>query len=222
MTVKYPFVLFDLDGTLSESGPGIKKCIELTLEKMGYPEADLSDYSRFVGPPLVSTFNGLCGINDMEKSYRAVEIYTEFYDASGIRFNRLYDGLSDVLTTLKANGVRMAVCSSKAQRLADEVVELLGIREYFDTVIGSLPGGVRKKKKEAICCALDYFGVCDENRKSVIHTGDAVFDLEGAREAGVDFLGVCYGYGKKEEFISLGADKLADAPGDILKYILEE
>ena len=216
----YKLVLFDLDGTLSDSAYGIRRCIELTLDKMGYDRVDLDDYSRYVGPPLVNTFNYLCGIGDMEKSYEAVRIYTDFYDTEGIKENRLYDGLSFVLKELKSAGVKLAVCSSKAQKLCEDVVELLDIGEYFDEIIGSLPGGIRKEKKECIEYALKIFDIPDDEKKKVILIGDSTFDCIGAREAGVGFLGVCYGYGKKEDMIKEGARQFASAPAEILPHIL--
>lgn len=214
---KYEVVLFDLDGTITESAPGIRKCIECTLDEMGYSHPDLSDYSNYVGPPLVNTFNGLCGL-PIDKAYEAIVIYRKYYNIHGIENNFLFDGIKEVLDTLKENNIKIAICSSKTEHLAKAVLDFLGITEYFSAVCGSLPDGTRKEKEELIPYALDTLGIND-NSKAVL-VGDTKFDAKGARLTGTDFIGVSYGYGTIEQMKSEGAINIASNAKEILKYIL--
>ena len=214
---KYDAVLFDLDGTLSASAEGIRRCIELTMEELGRPCPDLSDYSRYIGPPLNRTFHLLCGLSDDEVE-RALPIYRGFYDIYGTRANRLFDGVPDVLRALKDSPLRVAVCTSKNERLARDVVAYLGIGEYLDAVCGSRDDGSRKEKRDLIPYALHALGDIPADRAVMV--GDTWFDTLGAVQCGVDFIGVLYGYGTRDSMAQSGAEVFADAPRDILSYIL--
>lgn len=214
---RYDAALFDLDGTLSASADGIRKCIELTMAELGMPCPDLSDYSRYIGPPLNRTFSLLCGLSD-EQVERALPIYRGYYDIHGTKANRLYDGMAEVLAALRDEGVRIAVCTSKNERLAGDVVALLGIGGYLDAVCGSRDDGSRKEKPDLIPYALDSLSGIAPSRAVMI--GDTYFDTLGAVSCGVDFIGVLYGYGTRESMEAAGARVFADTPVDILRYIL--
>ncbi len=200
--LQYDYILFDLDGTLSESASGIRRCIELTLQKLGKPIPRLSDYSRFIGPPLADTFSGLCGLS-AEDTSRALAVYQDFYKLHGLRANKLYNGVEALLKRLKESPAKVAVCTSKQQKPADNVCEFLGITEYFDAVCGSAPDGSRKEKEEVIPYTLGVLGGKVTDRAVMI--GDTKFDAKGARLNGVDFIGVCYGYGTVETMQAEGA-----------------
>ena len=212
----YDIALFDLDGTISESAEGIKYCIKLTLDEMGKPHPDLSDYSKYIGPPLVKTFQNLCLLSE-EEAQKAVEIYVKHYDVEGLKRNRLYDGIVDVLKACNDNGVLISVCSSKNEKIAKEVVDLLGVTKYFDALCGSNIDGTRKEKEELIPYALSTLGAKDGAR--VVMIGDTKFDCIGAKKCSVDFIGVTYGYGKKEDMVSAGGEKFADTPHKLHKYL---
>ena len=212
----YEAALFDLDGTLSASAEGIRKCIELTMEELQKPLPDLGDYSKYIGPPLNRTFSLLCGLSD-EDVARALPIYRSYYDVYGTKANRLYDGMLGVLEALKESPVKVAVCTSKNERLARDVIALLGIGEYLDAVCGSLDDGSRKEKKDLIPYALETLGnIAPEN---AVMIGDTYFDTAGAVQCGVDFIGVLYGYGTRETMEQSGAKVFSDTPEDILDYI---
>ncbi len=206
MIPKYKYVLFDLDGTLSESAPGIRKCIELTLDKLGKPHPDLSDYSKFIGPPLSDTFSGLCGLSK-EDTAKALEIYQDFYKTHGLTANCLYDGIEDLLKKLKESDAKVAVCSSKQQKPADNVCEYLDITKYFDAVCGSAPDGSRKEKEEVIPYTVEVLG--GKITDKVVMIGDTKFDAKGARLNNVDFIGMHYGYGTEETMRAEGATVFA-------------
>ena len=214
---KYKAVLFDFDGTLSKSGEGVKKCIILTLKDMKKPCPDLSDYSQYIGPPLTHTFEKLCGLTH-DEAMRALSIYREHYNKVGICENSLFDGVLDVLKTLKNTDMKLVVCTSKNQELAEKSLQAIGIYDYFDAVCGSLKDGSRKNKAELIPCAVNLAGVSDS--KDVVMIGDTYFDAQGAVNSKVDFIGVLYGYGTYESMLRSGAKNFAKTPGDILKYLL--
>lgn len=214
---KYDAVLFDLDGTLSASADGIRKCIELTMEELGRPCPDLSDYSRYIGPPLNRTFSLLCGLSDDEVA-RALPVYRRYYDVYGTAANRLFDGIPEVLGTLRASPLKVAVCTSKNERLARDVIAYLGIGDCLDAVCGSRDDGTRKEKRDLIPYALHTLGDIPPERAVMV--GDTYFDTLGAVQCGADFIGVLYGYGTREMMEQSGARVFADTPGDLLTHIL--
>jgi len=213
---KYDYILFDLDGTLSESAPGIRKCIELTLQKLSKPVPDLSDYSKFIGPPLADTFSGLCGLS-AEDTQKALVIYQDFYKTHGLKANRLYDGIEELLKKLYESDAKIAVCSSKQQKPADNVCDFLGITGYFDAVCGSAPDGSRKEKEEVIPYTVNVLG--GKISDKVVMIGDTKFDAKGARLNNVDFIGVNYGYGTYETMTAEGASVFADSAQDLEKLL---
>lgn len=213
---KYDYILFDLDGTLSESAPGIRKSIELTLQKLSKPVPDLSDYSKFIGPPLADTFSGLCGLS-AEDTQKALVIYQDFYKIHGLKANRLYDGIEELLKKLYESDAKIAVCSSKQQKPADNVCNFLGITGYFDAVCGSAPDGSRKEKEEVIPYTVNVLG--GKISDKVVMIGDTKFDAKGARLNNVDFIGVNYGYGTYETMTAEGASVFADSAQDLEKLL---
>lgn len=219
MHCKYDYVLFDLDGTLSASAPGIRRCIELTLEKMNKPCPDLSDYSKYIGPPLLSTFQNLCSLSE-EESKEALGIYLEFYDTEGEPLNELFEGTLEMLSALKESTAKVAVCSSKHQRPVLRVCEFLGITDYFDALCGSDGTPERKEKEDIIPYALKTLGASGEY--SAVMIGDTHFDARGARIAKVDFLGVSYGYGDKKLMREEGAQVFAGSPEELLELLSDK
>lgn len=217
---KYKYVLFDLDGTLSESGIGVKKCIEQTLCEMKKPQADLSNYTLYIGPPLVQTFKKLCGLSD-DEAQTALDIYIKHYDEFGIAYNRLFDGMEEVLRSLKDTGAKIAVCSSKYEPFAENVIKLLKIEKYFDAICGSTKDGSRKEKEDLIPYAVKTLGGdILTDKKNVVMIGDTYFDAKGARITGVDFIGVGFGYGNIAEMEKEGMTFLAQKPADLKGFLI--
>ncbi|MBQ8056878.1 MAG: HAD hydrolase-like protein [Ruminococcus sp.] len=214
---KYDIALFDLDGTISQSAEGIKYCLKKTLDIMEKEHPDLSDYSKYIGPPLLFTFQNLCGLTP-EEAQKAVEIYVKLYDVDGLRQNKLFDGIEDVLKACKNNGIKIAVCSSKHEAIATEVVKLLGVYEYFDEICGSTIDGSRKEKEDLIPYALKKLNATGDD--SVVMIGDTKFDAKGAVYCKVDFIGVTYGYGKKQDMIDAGGKVFAETPQELHNYLI--
>lgn len=219
MMSKYKFVLFDLDGTLSQSSEGIRKSLEHAITSLNKPLPDLDDYTLYIGPPLLDTFRNICGF-DEESCQKGLVLYRDFYNEKGKYLNRLYDGIADVLEKLKQSGVKTAVCTSKYEKFAEEIIDILGITGYFDAICGSTFDGSRKDKKDLIPYALKSLGGSIElDRDKTVMLGDTYFDARGARLCGVDFVGVKYGYGSTDAMQNEGAEVFADTPADILSII---
>ena len=216
---KYKYILFDLDGTVSESAIGIRKSLEYAITKLGSELPNLDDYTLYIGPPLLDTFGNLCKLSD-EQSREGVEIYRGYYDEHGKHQNRLYDGIKEVLLKLRDENVKVAVCSSKYEKFAEEIVEILGVSDLFDAVCGSTLDGSRKDKKDLIPYAVKALGGDFEaEREKTLMIGDTWFDAKGARECDVDFIGVLYGYGTYESMKEQKAEVFAKTPLEILSYI---
>lgn len=218
LKIKYKAVLFDLDGTLSESAPGIRYSLEETLKKMGQPVPDLSDYSVYVGPPLINTLMNLCSMTK-EEAQNATEIYRGIYNTVGKYKNKLYDGMEELLIALKDSDAKIAVATSKYEPFAEDVIKIIGAYDYFDKICGSNLDGSRKNKKDIVEYARKELGL-SENDKMVL-VGDTFYDTKGALAAGIDFIGVNYGYGNKSLMVESGGKNFADTPMDILKFLTE-
>ncbi len=217
---KYRYILFDLDGTISESAQGIRKSLEYAITKLGVPLPDLDDYTLYIGPPLIDTFRNVCGL-DEEKSKLGTEIYREYYNTRGKYLNKLYDGIKEVLAKLKADGAKIAVCSSKYEKFAKEIIGILGVDGFFDAVCGSNLDGSRKDKKDLIPYAVSALGGSfEQDRDKVVMLGDTFFDARGAKQCGVDFVGVEYGYGSISAMKNEGAELFAKTPLDIPNLIM--
>lgn len=207
--MKYKYFLFDLDGTVSESAAGIRESLEKAILSLDKPLPNLDDYTLYIGPPLIDTFRNICHFTE-EESKLGVEYYREYYNTEGKYRNKLYKGIDEVLRRLKENGGKIAVCSSKYEQFAEEIIDLLGLRQYFDAVCGSTLDGSRKDKKDLIPYAVKSLGGnIEENRSEIVMIGDTHFDAKGAKACGVDFVGVEYGYGTRKSMAEAGADTFA-------------
>lgn len=217
--IKYKYVLFDLDGTVSESALGIRESLEYAIKEIGKPLPDLNDYTLYIGPPLLDTFRNLCKFSE-EESVRGVEIYRDYYDKYGKYKNQLYDGLKEVLIYLKNQGVKLAVCTSKYEKFAEEIVKLLGVSDCFDSICGSTLDGSRKDKKDLIPYAVNSLGGdFISEKENTVMLGDTYFDARGARLCSVDFIGVKYGYGDLEQMKAEGAEVFAGSTTEIISLL---
>lgn len=212
----YKVILFDLDGTLTESGEGITKSVQYALAKLGKPEEDLEKLKVFVGPPLKEQFMAYADL-DEETAKRAVEIYRERYSVTGLFENRVYDGVEEVLRTLKNKGYVLAVSSSKPEVFVKQILEYFHLSEYFTEIVGSEIGGTRTKKNEVIEETLLRLGYSDK-RNSVLMVGDREHDIFGARQAGLECVAVSYGYGPREELEAAKPLKIADSAEELLDF----
>ena len=193
----YKAILFDLDGTLTESGEGITKCVQYALEKLGRPESDLEKLKVFIGPPLMEQFMKYADL-DESTARKAVEYYRERYSTTGIFENCPYPGVEKLLQELRRKKYLLAVASSKPEYYVKQILDYFNLTEYFDEIVGSEMNGARTNKTEVIEETLKRLGL-DHHREQVIMVGDKEHDVLGARKAGLDCVAVSYGYGTEEE-----------------------
>lgn len=213
-------ILFDLDGTLTDPGEGITKCVQYALAYFGIEEKDLKKLECFIGPPLLEQFMEYAHFS-REEAETAVQKYRERYHTVGIYENYVYDRMNEVLQLLKDKGRILAVASSKPEIYVNQILEHYHLNSYFDEVVGSELDGRRTKKAEVIEEALQRLGY-SEHRESVLMVGDRSYDVEGARECGIQCIGVAYGYGGREELEKSGAVYIADTVEDLGILALDE
>lgn len=200
-------VLFDLDGTITDSGSGIINSVKYALKKAGRKIPPEDELRKFIGPPLQEQFMKCCGIEEKEAA-EMVALYREYYQEEGIFDNRVYDGVMEMLKTLKEAGLKIVMATSKPEKFAKMIAEHFGFAKYFDLIGGACMDGARTKKQEVIQYVLEQ---CKEkDREKIRMVGDRCYDIEGANREGIRAIGVLYGYGSKEELEEAGADGLAE------------
>lgn len=205
--MKYETILFDLDGTITNPAEGITTAVAYALDFYGNKYESKKALETFIGPPLREQFMQYCGIDkDMGEEY--VKKYREYYADKGIYQNIVYDGIEEMLKTLKANGKRIVLATSKPEKFAKIILDHFKLSEYFDFVAGALMSNSRTDKAEVIEYALESIG--NPKKDTVIMVGDRLHDVEGAAKCGIKTIGVTYGFGSKEELINAGAIITAD------------
>ncbi len=212
----YKYILFDLDGTLTDPAEGITNSAAYALEKLGIINTDRTELYPFIGPPLYDSFREFCGL-DHENATKAVGYYRENFREKGIFENKLYDGIPELLQALKNMGCKMSLATSKPDVFAERILAHFDLLKYFDFIAASTLAGDRGTKADVIRYALEGLGVTDLSQALMV--GDRKFDIEGAGECGLDSVGVTFGYGGREELTKAGATFLADKPEDILKIL---
>jgi phosphoglycolate phosphatase len=205
-------ILFDLDGTLTASGPGIISSVRYALAAMGQPELDDEALGRFIGPPLLDSFRDFCGFDPAEVVV-AIAAYREYYATDGQYENAVYDGIPELLAGLRDAGRTLAVATSKAEVFAESILEHFGLTGHFATIVGSELDGRRTAKADIITEALARL---DRPTTGTVMIGDRSHDVRGAVTVGVGSIGVLWGYGDDAELTAAGADALATTPPDLL------
>ncbi|CUX41822.1 HAD family hydrolase [Clostridium sp. C105KSO13] len=211
-------VLFDLDGTLTDSGPGIINSVKYALKKCGVEADDPAGLRSFIGPPLKEQFGRYCGFSP-EESSRAVKFYREYYAEKGIFENEVYEGIPELLQTLKNAGKTIIMATSKPEYFARIIADYYHLSEYFDFIGGSLMDETRARKSEVIEYVLRECRIQD--RDSALMIGDRDYDIKGAKESKVGSMGVLYGYGSREELENAGADIIIKEPAEAAEYIIK-
>lgn len=204
---QYQYIFFDLDGTLTEPKVGITKSVAYALKYYGIHVEDLDTLCPFIGPPLKDSFMKYYGFDDA-KAEEAVEKYREYFRPYGIYENEMYEGVDNLLKQLKECGKTIVLATSKPTVFAEIILKHFGLRSYFDCVVGSELDGTRVKKGDVIAYALEEIGVTDKSK--VVMIGDRDNDILGAKENGLDCIGVLYGHGSREELQTAGADAIVE------------
>jgi len=208
-------IFFDLDGTLTDPKPGITRSIQYALQKLDHPTIPTEDELTWcIGPPLRASFARILGGEDFAD--RAVALYRERFSDIGLYENGVYDGVSEVLTTLSQSGHRLFVATSKPHVFAERIIAHFGLRPHFEDVFGSELDGRRVDKSDLLQYALKQAAV---DPAKTLMIGDRSHDMVGAGNNGMTGIGVLYGYGSRQELIGAGALHLCATPQAILGCI---
>ncbi len=209
----YDVAIFDLDGTLMESEPGIVNCVQYALQKFGIRDKTREELRPFVGPPLMDSFQGMIGLS-AEDAERAIEYYRERYYVTGHLENEVYALVPALLRTLKARGVYLAIASSKPHPIIDTVLDAFDLRRYFDAVCAPSGEGGDHSKEMLVKMALP------EGCRRACMVGDRLFDINGGRKNGIDAIGAAYGYGGREELEGAGATIIVESVAELTSLLL--
>ena len=212
----YKYILFDLDGTLTNPGVGITNSVMYALRKFNIDVTDRTSLYKFIGPPLRESFETFYGFSS-EESELAVKYYREYYSERGLYENEVYDGIENLLIELKKQGKILIVATSKPEAFAVRILEYFKLHEYFEFTAGATMDNTRNEKADIIKYALQSCHIV--GKSSVVMVGDRKHDVLGAKENGLDSIGVLFGYGNYDELKNAGATFIAEKPGDVLGYV---
>ena len=203
--MRYQYLLFDLDGTVMDSGEGITKSVQYALSKMGIQEPDLSRLRPFVGPPLLYSFETFCGM-DEARAREAITWYRERYNDKGIFECSPYEGIRELLSDLQKKGRNLIVASSKPEVLVKRILEKFDLEKYFSEVVGATLDEKLSTKSEVIGEVFRRCCMTEEMKRKTVMIGDRRYDIEGAQEMKIDSIGVYYGFAEPGELEKAGAD----------------
>ncbi|MBQ3512741.1 MAG: HAD family hydrolase [Lachnospiraceae bacterium] len=212
----YQVILFDLDGTLTDPGLGITNSVMYALKKWGIEVEDRSELYKFIGPPLQESFERFYGFSE-EKAKQSVEYYREYFREKGLFENEVYEGIEDLLKTLHDSGYKLLLATSKPEEFAIRILEHFQLAKYFNFIGGASMDGVRSKKADVISYVLKKAGIEDLSKAAMV--GDREHDIIGAKQVGIDSIGVLFGYGNYEELENAGATYIVDSVSKILDIV---
>lgn len=243
--MKYKYLLFDLDGTLTDPKEGITKSVQYALRAFGIDEPDTDKLTPFIGPPLRDSFRELYGFSEGQAE-EAVAKYREWFVPKGIFQNEIYEGIPQALAEWKESGKTLAVASSKPQVFVEKILEHFGIRDCFTVVVGSELDGRRDSKEEVVEEALRQLGEIagesmagkqykggpekggnrhagdsmDKAHPGTVMVGDRKFDIEGGKRHGLVTVGVSFGYAQEGELEAAGADFVVHTVEELRRLLL--
>ena len=207
-------ILFDLDGTITFSHPGICAGVKLALGKMGVIENDMDNLKRFVGPPLWDSFERFYGFSH-EDAVKCVDIYREYYRRQGIFEFDIVPGIDELIKELYNSGKRVFLATSKPQEFAEQIIERIGLKPYFTEIAGSFMDGTRVEKDEVIAYIKDNYDL-----QSPIMVGDTIYDVQGAQKNGLKCVFVSYGYGTDLSDLYKNNYYIADSVDELRNFVL--
>lgn len=217
----YRYLLFDLDGTLTDSKEGIIKCLQYAFQKLGDPVPEESQLLKFIGPPLMDSFREYCGYST-EKAEKACAFYRERYRPIGKFENASAPGLPELCARLKERGYVLALASSKPEELCISICERFGYAPSLSVITGSPPDG-HGSKADVIRETFRRLGLKDADKPDVLMVGDRKFDVLGAKECGIDCVGVeFFGYAAPNELADAGAVAVAKTADELEQFILSK
>ena len=214
--MRYTTVLFDLDGTLTASGPGIMNSVRYALHSFGL-EADEATLRSFIGPPLYDSFRGTMGMSDSD-ARKAVDTYRVYFRDRGIFENAPYPGIPEMLRALGNAGLNLLVTTAKPEIFARRITDHFALSPLLSAVYGAEMNGSRSNKLDVIRYAMSE---CKIDPLRAVMVGDRKYDILGAREAGIGDIGVLYGYGSRGELVAAGASRLAANVAELQDMLLQ-
>lgn len=217
MNNKYTTILFDLDGTLTDPALGITNSVMHALEFYNIHVSERSELFKFIGPPLIDSFMKYYNFDD-NKAREAVTKYREYFSVKGLFENEVYSGVTDMLKALKAAGKKIVLATSKPDEFSIKILKHFGLYEYFDFCACSTMDETRTKKTEVIEYGLANIDEKDTAR--ILMVGDREHDIFGAKNCGLDSVGVLYGYGNREEFENAGATYIVESVEELKRFLL--
>jgi len=211
------YIIFDLDGTLSDPGEGIVGSLAHALKQFGI-EASPEILKKFIGPPLVDSFQTYFGF-DEEKTAEAIRLYRAHFHGDGLFKNEIYPGIPELLEDLTKAGKTLAVATTKPEVYAWQILEYFDIDKFFkrELVTGSYLDGRRTNKAELIAAVLEQL---DDEPQKMVMIGDRKFDIIGAKSNGIDSIGVTYGYGEREELEAYEPTAIVDSVAELRTLLL--
>ena len=211
-------LLFDLDGTLTNSAEGITKCVQYGLHSLKIEEPDLKKLEVFIGPPLRASFMKYYGLTQAQAE-AGVAAYRERFEKLGWKENEAYPGMVELLQYLASRHYRTGICTGKPEYFAVPIAELFGFTPYLETITGSTLDGRMDDKAQVVKLALDRWQITSQEDKSrTLLVGDRREDVLAAHANGIACLGVGYGFGSRQELEEVGADGFVATVADLRAY----
>lgn len=214
---EYDVILFDLDGTIIDSGEGVLNSVKYALRKYGIEEENMETLRKFMGPPLKNSFMEYYDFSE-QQALQAISYYREYYRAGGIFENQVYEGMPQLLRDLQAAGKCVLVATSKPEAFAREILEHEGIADCFSYIAGADMDETRVTKEQVLEYAFETNHI--EDKASVLMVGDRKYDIAGAKFFGLDSVGVLFGYGSREEFEAEGATYIVETVDGLRQLLL--
>jgi phosphoglycolate phosphatase len=215
--MKYKYIFFDLDGTIIDSSEGVTNSVAYALEKYNIKASDKKELYKFIGPPIIESFQKFYGFSK-EEANTALKYYREHYKEEGVLENTLYPGIVDLIKALKDDNRTLIIATSKPEVYAKQILEDFGIAKFFTHIAGSTLDGTRLTKSHVMKYAVEISDIEDFSKAVMI--GDREYDVLGAKEMGLSSIGVLYGFGSRKELEKAGADFIATSAKDIGKILL--
>ena len=213
--MRYKHIFFDLDGTLTDPALGITNSIIYARKKWGLDPGENKDYYKFIGPPMPRSYERYWGMSH-DDAVRFLATYREYFGTVGLFENEVYPGIPELLAALKERGCKLYMATTKPTGFSTRIAERFGLLPYFEIISGSQPSG-DNTKADVIRFARD---TCGADMSCAVMVGDRLYDVEGAHECSIPCVGVCYGYGGREELAAAGADHIVDTVADLREFLL--
>jgi len=217
MALRYKCCLFDFDGTVADTGEGIRRSVAYSLEKMGKPALDEATLSRFIGPPLHDSYMEYCDMSD-DEAETAIMRYRERYVDIGLYESKLYPGIESLLRALHEAGAHVGIASSKPQFMVERLTAYYGIDRWLDVIVGIGLDRHSADKRDLILRAMPK-GMA---AKEACMVGDRRFDIEAACALGLGAIGANYGYALPGELIQSGAEEVFESVDELGRYLLSQ